>query len=126
MTNDIKIVCPEDCGNSPKKEILKQVTIAFAANDTDIIDRMFADNAVWEIVGDKTIDGKNDMIASMKNNNTAELHIANIITHGKTGAVNGTVINKDGKRIAFCEIYNFSSAGKKAKIKETRSYFINL
>lgn len=124
--DDIKIVCAEDCGNSPRKELLKQVTAAFAVNDTDIIEENFADNVTWNIVGDKTIDGKAVVIDSMQNNTTVELKITNIITHGKTGAVNGTLMNKDGERIAFCDVYTFSSAGKKAKIKRIMSYIINL
>ncbi|ALX48886.1 hypothetical protein [Lentibacillus amyloliquefaciens] len=123
---DIKIVCAEDCGNSPKKALLKEVTAAFAVSDTDIVSENFAGNVVWEVVGDKSIDGKTDVIGSMKNNDVAELHITNIITHGKTGAVNGTIINEEGKSVAFCDVYTFTGAGKKAKINEIMSYVIYL
>ncbi|HEU5138658.1 MAG TPA: hypothetical protein VFT51_01700 [Bacillales bacterium] len=58
----------------------------------------------------------------MKRGTESELH--NIITHGRVGSVNGALIFKNQKRLAFCDVYQFTSAGKKAKIKEITSYVI--
>jgi hypothetical protein len=53
------------------------------------------------------------------------LTIRHIATHGKAGAVDGTVRLENGKLRAFCHMYEFSNS-KGSAIKEITSYFIDI
>ena len=46
QSNNIKVECAEDCGNSPKKQLLKELTIAFANNDIDFCMECMSDNKI--------------------------------------------------------------------------------
>lgn len=112
-------------GHSPKKEFLKELNIAFAKGDAAFIVNNVNDSIVWNIVGDKKIEGKDNFIKEMeimKDYVADELTIHNIITHGAEGAVNGEM-KMNGKKYAFCDIYQFTSAGKSI-IKSMTSYVI--
>jgi len=47
----------EDCGNAPKKLLLKELNIAFARGDSEKILSFVTDDIVWEIVGEKRLKG---------------------------------------------------------------------
>jgi hypothetical protein len=124
---DFTIICAEDCGNSPKKELIKEFVIALAKNDLDFILANITGDILWNRVGDNLIQGKDDFAENfkqLKDNKAIEIHINTIITHGNTGAANGT-LKFEKKCFAFCDVYIFSSA-KNAKIKEITSYVIEL
>jgi hypothetical protein len=126
---DLKIICAEDCGNSPKKNLLKELNIAFAKNDLGFINENITDDIYWYIIGDKIVQGKDNFAETLKqmmNSKVTEIHIRNIITHGSTGAVNGILLLEDNKSHAFCNVYKFTSAGKNSKIKEITSYVIEI
>ncbi len=121
-----KITIPIDCGNAPKMEFLKQFNIAFAEGNTSFLLESVIDNIVWNLVGDRSINGKAEFSAeldSMKNVSPTELTIEKIITHGKVGAVNGIMKMPNGKNYAFSDMYEFSSA-KGTKIATITSYII--
>ncbi|WP_176142492.1 hypothetical protein [Halobacillus hunanensis] len=83
----------------------------------------------WTIVGHKPIKGKGRVEEAMKQvskDNVTEIELKNIITHGKTGAVDGTLLYENGKVLSFCNIFNFTGAGKNSKINEIASYVISL
>lgn len=125
----LRIICADDCGNSPKKAFLKEFNVAFVEGNQPFIMENLADDIQWTIVGDKRIEGKKAFIAKlseMQNSNITELHLKTIITHGKTGAVDGTIKLDSGKVFAFCDMYLFTSAGKKGKLKEITSYVIEI
>lgn len=126
--SDLKIMSPEDCGNAPKKGLLKELSIAFAKNDIEIITEMSSEHIYWNIIGEKLVQGKAQFIETLndRSHTVTELHIQNIITHGREGAINGTLILTDKKHVAFCDIYKFTNAGKNAKIKEITSYLIEI
>jgi hypothetical protein len=112
---DLKIDINADCRNAPKKEFLRDFNIAFARADTDFILKSISDDIVWDIFGDKKIEGKDAFTAAvndMSAYNPEELTIHNIITHGREAAVNGEFQMAGNKRYAFCDVYEFVSAGK--------------
>ena len=126
-SQNIKVECAENCGNSPKKMLLKDLSIAFAKNEISFCMDWMTDDVVWEIVGDKLIRGKDDFekaLHQMKNCKVQQFRIQNIITHGNTGSLNGTLILHDKHRVAFCDVYNFRGFGKNSKIKAITSYVI--
>lgn len=127
--NDIKIICPEDCGNAPKKQLLKEFNIACVNNDIVFIMDSISDDFQWNIIGKELIQGKENFIETLKellNSKVAELHICKIITHGYDGSVNGTLTLENNRIYSFCHVYKFTSSRNNSKIKECTSYIIKL
>jgi hypothetical protein len=123
-----KIIVSADCGNSPKNIFIEKLTAAFAKRDAKFILGNVTDDIRWNIVGDTLIEGKDNFaatLAQMKNEKVLELTIRHIATHGKAGAVDGTVILEDGKPRAFCDVYEFNGA-KGTAVKEITSYVIEI
>lgn len=121
------ITVDEDCGNSPKKAFLRDFNVAFAEADVEFILENVSDNIEWITVGDRETHGKDGLEAAleeMTGSDVAEMTIDHIITHGATGAVDGTLVLESGEVYAFCDVYEFSSHGKNAKIQTMRSYVI--
>ncbi|GIN90076.1 hypothetical protein J22TS1_11270 [Siminovitchia terrae] len=128
-SNDLKIICPEDCGNAPKKQLLKELNIAFVNNDLVFMIDNITDDFQWNIIGKELIQGKENFIETLKqmqNSKVTELHISKIITHGYDGSINGTLILENKKIYSFCNVYKFTSSRNNSKIKECISYIIEL
>lgn len=78
--------------------------------------------------GDFTVQGKNDFSEELKKIESSEpfeLTISNIITHGRSAAIDGTMTTPDGKIYAFYDVYQFSRL-KNPKIKEMTSYVLEI
>lgn len=61
----------------------------------------------------------------MAGDESYELIIHKVITHGKDAAVHGVMESKDGKQYAFCDVYTLSGF-KNPKISAMTSYVITL
>ena len=121
-----KITVSEDCGNSPKNILLQELTIAFAKRDAKSILQSATDEIKWRIVGDRLIEGKEDLAAALNGmEEIAELAVDHVVTHGKAGAVNGTRITADGKTLSICDVFVFSNS-KGTTVKEITSYVIEI
>jgi|LSQX01.3.fsa_nt_gb hypothetical protein len=125
----MKIIYPEHCGNAPKKILLIDLYKAVAVQDDDFILNNLTDDAVLHIVGLREVVGKENVISAVNTlvaKGLTEIIIKDAITHGNTAAVYGSLLFKDDLRIDFCNIYVFRGYSKTAKIREIRSYMINL
>lgn len=124
----LNIICAEDCGNAPKKEFLKKLNIALANHDVEFILENLTDDIVWNIIGDKVIQGKEQVVESLNQfyRNLTEMTISSIITHGYDGATNGTLSFGNRNQHAFCSVYKFNSSRNHAQVKEITSYLIQL
>lgn len=123
---NLKLTAPDDCGNAPKKLVLRDFNTALVTKDHPIILDTIADDIAWTIVGDETVRGKEAFIRKLDellNDPAVELVIDYIITHGYTASANGKVIGTK-QTCNFCHVYRFAGASKTAKIKEITSYFI--
>src|SRR5215203_2608203 len=123
-----KITVGEDCGNAPKKELLRDFNIAFVKGDVDHLLQNLTDDICWTMVGDRLFEGKEQvakMVEQASKTKTTELTINNIITHDNTGAVDGVIKLENDTTYAYCDIYRFGSA-KNVKIKEISSYVIRI
>ncbi len=123
----VKVTCKEDCGNSPRKMLLRDLNIAFANGDVTTLLAYVAENIQWDILGDQKISGKDEFkvaLESMKEQKAVEMDIENIITHGATAAVNGVLRMEDGTTYDFCDVYVFAGHAKTAKIRAMTSYVI--
>lgn len=89
-----KIIVEEDCGNAPKKLLLKELNIAFARGDSEKILSFITDDIVWENVGEKRLEGIENFrkeLENLKEVEVAELKIEHIITHGWIASGNGVI-----------------------------------
>lgn len=121
-----RVITSEDCGNSPKNILVQDLTIALAKRDSKVILDSVTDNVHWNIVGDKRIEGKDNFakaLEKIKNEKVVQLTVHHVATHGKAGAVNGTLKLRNGKTNAFCDIYEFNNT-KGMVVKEITSYII--
>lgn len=128
----IKIIGKEDCGNAPKKLLLRELTSAFAKGTARrVLLPRLADDVVWEMVGTERIEGK-DPVAKMLEKTAqfrikaSRLEIDNIITHGNAGSVNGHIAMIDGNQYACCDVYTWSGTSAKSAIKKITSYSIQV
>src|SRR5690554_2150824 len=126
MLSDVKITVAKDCGNAPKKLILRDFNIALVTKDNTFILENIADDISWTIVGDEIVEGKDNFITRsnvLYKDYITELIIEDIITHGYVASAHGKVIGTN-QSFDFCHVYKFTGASKKAKIKEITSYII--
>jgi hypothetical protein len=121
-----RVILSENCGNSPKNNLIQQLTVAFAKRDVKFILDTVTDTIQWNIVGGRLIEGKSSLsefLKQSKNNKVSLLTIRHIASHGKAGAVDGIQTLMDGKLLAFCDIYGFGNS-KGTLISEVTSYVI--
>ncbi len=121
----MKVTVESDCGNTPKVEFIKKINIAFAQGDSDFFVARVTDNIVWDLVGDKRIEGKDEFaktLESMKEVVATELVFEKILTHRKHGAANGVMKMPDGSAYAFSDFYEFRGT----KIRKITSYVIKV
>lgn len=115
-----------------KNVLLKEFNEAFMRNDLDFILENLSDDIVWEIVGDKKMNGKEEVrmaMQEMKTIQTLDMQIFHTIIHGNTAAVDGSMkIKKSSGGIesfGFCDVYEFNGF-KKPKISRMTSYVLPL
>jgi hypothetical protein len=127
-----KVIFSGDCGNSPKKLLLRDFNAAVAKGSLSVIKQYITDKVIWHLfepAGQKQIFGRDNVLREYKDNliiKPVEFVINTVITHGNAGAVNGAIKAEDGKSYVFCDIYMFNSLAKGAKIKEMTSYIIEV
>lgn len=126
----MKVICKEDCGNAPRKLVLRDLQTAWARGEVDAVLEHVRDDIVFDVVGRERIVGKDAFRAELERRagagSVSELHIHNIITHGWTAALNATITLADGRRYAYCDVYIFAGAARTAPIKEITSYVLPL
>lgn len=125
---NMKITVPEDCGNAPRKEVIRDFNIAFAECKFDKVLEFMADDIEWVFVGKQIMNGKEEakkFLETMGNEKAEELILDMIITHGDTAAADGIIKYKE-MAVAFCDVYKFTGHDKNAKIKRLTSYGIEL
>jgi len=126
----VNLICQEDCGNAPKRLLLKELITYFAnGNISKIVERV-ADDVVWNWVGIGKIEGIRVYALALdetfKEFPPEELVIENILTHGSEAAANGLLTTKGGKSTAYCHVFSFANASASAKIKEITTYSIDI
>ncbi len=80
-----KVHVQPDCGNAPKKLFIRDFMIAVANNNASFMLGALTDDAVWKIMGERTLVGKpmiESALDTVLNTNVQEMTIATIITHG--------------------------------------------
>lgn len=122
--SSVKINIKADCGNSPKRESLKDFNVAIVRRDWDFIMNHTHEEIYWRMYGELEIEGKeafSKTIRKISDDLPREITLYHIITHGKEGTVHGEMSFEDGKKVAFWDVYEFVSAGKN-QIKKMYSF----
>ncbi|WP_017539048.1 nuclear transport factor 2 family protein [Nocardiopsis halophila] len=123
----VQVTIAPDCGNAPRKQLLRDFTIALAKRDAQALLPTVADDVVWEIVGRRTVRGKADFadaVATAVERQAETLLLDSILTHGSEGAVSSRMAFPGGGAMRCCDVSAFSGHSKTAKIKRITSYWI--
>ncbi|MFD2629803.1 nuclear transport factor 2 family protein [Oceanobacillus kapialis] len=116
---------------SKNQEFFKEINNAFMTGDVDTLIRNIADDIIWNMVGDKVIKGKDEVIKELEPMRGFKVphQTKQIITHGNTAVIEGTMTLDDGhgnkKKYAFCDIYKLNKF-KNGKISEITAYLIEV
>lgn len=93
------------CNNAPKREVIRDFLILAYMNDKKAEALLVT-----------------EMLLPKLPSQITALHIYNILTHGKEGAANGTVITADGQTHHWAYFIEFENHKKDARIKNISSY----
>lgn len=114
---------PADCGNAPRKLVLRDFFIAFYSGDLEGVTAWIKEDTEWEFVGDVVLQGKEAITQRIAETPPhSELHLRRVLTHGWQCAVEGTVTSTDGSQTRFAHVVDFTGGAKTAKIKAIRTY----
>lgn len=125
MNPDVRIVDEPDCGNAPRREILRDIVKALATRDADAVTEYLRVDAVWSLVGDRDLSGTDQIalwIASMPA--PTELRFESLVTHGREASASGTLTLASDEQSHFSHVFQFAGATKTAKVKRVASYLI--
>lgn len=124
-----EIVMPENCGHSPRVEQLREFNLAFIEGDVERTVGFVAEDVVWELVGEGTIEGREGMRAwleSMGGKQARRVEFEHFITHGRVAAVNGSYEMESGSSFRFCDVYEFAGAKSDSLIGHYTSYVVRV
>ena len=110
------------------KQTIEMVNAAFSENKIEDFLSFCAEDVVWTMVGDKTVEGRDAIrkwMDSMKPMEPPKFTVNAIIGEGDFGMAYGdmTMKGKDGKEApySYCDVYRFQNG----KIIELKSYVIS-
>jgi hypothetical protein len=120
-----KVVRSEDCGNSPKNALVEALAIALALADVAEVRARVTDDVERAHAGGETVRGKDALAAAVRagQRRVAKLTIDQVCTHGRAGAVNGTIEYRSGATIEFCQVFTFANT-KGTAVSRITSYQI--
>lgn len=111
-----------DCGNSPKNQFAENIAISIELGDADFLGEVLAPDAEWELEDGSQLDAeasRSHLEASRQKPDS--LVIDHVVTHGKSGAVNGTAEGAGRPTRRFCHVVEFSNT-KCDKVRRLISY----
>jgi len=121
----MKLHIPIDCGNSPRRQLIKDLYITFAENDLETFYSCLVDDITWNFVGGSLLSGKQEIKEFFEKNKLIEAEeflVDYILTHGNLCSVGGKITLPD-KNVHFANFYEFTSVNSK-KIKRIKSFVL--
>lgn len=124
--NALQVIdAPKDCGNAPRKMVIRDFLVALYRQDEHDVAAALRDDVGWEMIGFTVLNGFDEVREWLRRQPpVAELHIATVLTHGTDCAADGWVVHRDGTTTNFSHVMFFTGHTKTAKIKQLRSYLI--
>lgn len=115
-----QVIRSADCGNSPKNTAVEDIAIALETGDVDFLAGVIDPGATWERPG-ATEAGAEAILAQVRSlDSPSVVTIEHAISHGKIGAVSGSVGQGTGRR-RFCHVIEFTSV-KCTRFRRIDSY----
>ncbi|MGB3633319.1 MAG: nuclear transport factor 2 family protein [Rubrobacteraceae bacterium] len=124
----VDVVVEEDCGNAPKKVLIKDWLVSLATGEIDAVTSQLTEDAQWDVAGSRAAEGMkgvSTIVAELGTLPVATLVIGNILSHGKRVAADGSLRLRDGREVRFAYFFTFSGHGRTAKISEISTYAID-
>ena len=121
----MEIVRSQDCGNSPKNQLVENLAIALLTNELKKRSDYVTEDVQWNRVGGKSLEGRKAILKElevMHNRSILKLTVVHAITHGKAGAVNGEV-QYGSSTEGFCFVFEFANARGTA-VRQITSYHL--
>jgi len=115
-----------DCRNSPKNLFIEDLTIALTAQDVEGVSSSISDQVQWKIVGRYIARGRQELIKALPKispRGASALQIGRVMSHGRAGAVNGTLELNNEMVSEFCHVFEFTNA-KGTSVERITSYII--
>jgi hypothetical protein len=115
-----------DCRNSPKNRFIEDLTIALTMQDIEGVSSSISEQVQWKVVGRYIARGRQEFIEALPQSSSrgaSALQIGRVVSHGRAGAVNGTIelINEEVRE--FCHVFEFTNA-KGTSVERVTSYII--
>ena len=111
-----------------REQIIRVVNDAFAKDDMTLFLSHCTNNVVWNMIGDKTLEGKDSIRQAMtaQPGNCPDITVDTVITEGNktVGVGRFSINNKEGLQETFqyCDVYTFEDE----KIAAMDSYVVSV
>lgn len=121
----MKLSLSKECGNSPKNKLVQDLAVALELGDADFLEASITNDAQWEIAGSEPLEGRGRILEAFSDSKSEveSLEIDRVLSHGRSGAVNGKLVVTGGSRRAFCHVFEFSNT-KGVAVRRIISYFV--
>ena len=123
-----KITKSPECGNAPKNLLAQSLAIAIETSNRSAFTRCTSDAVTWAIPGRRSFDGKAAALAYLRSRApevVKNVVMRRIVSHGRAGAADGTLVLQTGETLGFCHVVEFSNA-KGERISNMSSYYSDI
>lgn len=125
----VRIITVEDCGNAPKKQIIRDFLTALAERNTENAVQLIDNEICLHAPNQSKMVGLESVMRYLQQKligeNVEQLKIDNILSHGNQCAANGSMNRQNGTTTWFSAFFLFDGYRKNAKIKEITLYTIS-
>lgn len=121
----MNVEVPSTCGNAPRHQIITEVLAAIYRKDLPALEQWLSPDVRWIVAGIQPLDGLDavrEWILAIPETRTVQF--LSVLTHGAEGSADGQSYDANNSVTRFSHVLRFASAGKTAKIKQIRSYFV--
>lgn len=92
-----------DCGNAPRKTIVRDLVVALAMKDTDFVAPLIAGDVSWTVIGEQHLVGGPAILVWISGLPVvSEVVFGSLLTHGHEASVDGVLELSDGTKLGFC------------------------
>ncbi|WP_430591853.1 hypothetical protein [Humidisolicoccus flavus] len=121
----LKIVDQPDCGNAPRRELVRELTTHLAAREASLVTAFLSDDVEWSVNGNTPMRGTDAVEAWISAGPALrELRFGAILSHGREASIDGVMVPTSGALLPFSVFFRFTSTAKTAPIAAVRSYFV--
>ncbi len=122
-----RIVRSGNCRNSPKNQLVEDLAVALLTGDRQAVSGLVTDDVQWTTVGGEAVQGRQalgDSLQGVEPAGIEELVVLHVVTHGKSGAVDGTIVD-GGRQQGFCHVFDFANT-RGSTVQRITSYRISV